>query len=99
MYTIIPCGIEDEDRLRSFGLTQGSVDTVLSVQVLCGVPQPKEMIKRLYSLLKPGGKLVVYEHVRAVDSISFKVQSKLTLYPFPLYVRVLAVRGVKRNAN
>ena len=76
IYTIVPCGIEDTDRLRSFGLADGTIDTVLSVQVLCGVPQPRDMIKRLYAMLKPGGKMIVYEHVRAVDRISLGVQSK-----------------------
>lgn len=47
--------------------------------MLCGVPQPKEMIGRLYALLKPGGRMVAYEHVRAVDGISRRIQGKSPL--------------------
>ena len=94
IYTIVPCGIEDTDQLRSYGITEGSIDTVLSVQVLCGVPQPREMIKRLYALLKPGGKMVVYEHVRAVDRISLGVQSKSSLLPLYLPLEQVTMKRV-----
>ncbi|KAF2016974.1 hypothetical protein BU24DRAFT_420017 [Aaosphaeria arxii CBS 175.79] len=38
-------------------------DEICSVRVLCGVPRPRETVKGLYELLKPGGRLVVCEHV------------------------------------
>lgn len=41
----------------------GVFDEICCVRVLCGVPNPKETIKSLYSLLKPGGRMVVCEHV------------------------------------
>ncbi|KAL9128917.1 MAG: hypothetical protein Q9217_002507 [Psora testacea] len=74
IYTIVPCGVEDLARLESFGITQGSVDTVLSVQVFCSVPQPKEMMVALYKVLKPGGQMIVYEHVESKDPLSRAVQ-------------------------
>lgn len=42
------------------------------------------MIRRLYALLKPGGRMVVYEHARAVDSISRKIQGKFAFIIFGL---------------
>lgn len=33
-YTLIPCGIEDEETLARFGVVEGSVDCIVSVQVL-----------------------------------------------------------------
>ena len=79
VYEILTCGIEDVAELKSRGITPGSIDTVLSVQVLCSVPYPDETMRRLYALLKPGGQLVVYEHVRSKDVVSRLVQSKSTI--------------------
>ena len=42
----------------------GVFDEICCVRVLCGVPHPKETIQTLYTLLKPGGRMVVCEHVR-----------------------------------
>lgn len=38
-------------------------DEIVCIRVLCGVPRPEEVTKGLYRLLKPGGRLVVSEHV------------------------------------
>ena len=76
IYEIVPCGIEDVVELKKHGIVLGSMDTVLSVQVLCSVPDPDEMLRRLYALLKPKGQLIVYEHVKSKDLISSVVQSK-----------------------
>ena len=76
VYEIVPCGIEDVVELKKRGIALNSVDTVLSVQVLCSVPDPDEMMRRLYALLRPGGQLVVYEHVKSRDLLSGVVQGK-----------------------
>lgn len=41
----------------------GVFDEICCTRVLCGVPHPQQTIKSLYSLLKPGGRMVVCEHV------------------------------------
>jgi SAM-dependent methyltransferase len=43
---------------------RGSVDTIVTVQCLCSIPGPERVIRDLYPLLKPGGRWIVYEHVR-----------------------------------
>ncbi|KAF1978092.1 hypothetical protein BU23DRAFT_587132 [Bimuria novae-zelandiae CBS 107.79] len=40
----------------------GVFDEICCLRVLCGVPHPKETIQGLYSLLKPGGRVVVRGH-------------------------------------
>ncbi len=74
IYTIVPCGIEDISTLYEYGVVHGTIDTVMSVQVLCGVPQPAKMVKEMYKLLKKGGQMIVYEHVRSDDFVSHVVQ-------------------------
>ncbi|RAL03185.1 EstA precursor [Aspergillus ibericus CBS 121593] len=41
----------------------GVFDTILCVRVLCSVPDMQQTIQSLYTLLRPGGKLLVVEHV------------------------------------
>ncbi|KAI8934532.1 hypothetical protein NX059_008231 [Plenodomus lindquistii] len=48
-----------KDGLASDGL----FDEICCVRVLCGVPHLQQTIKNLYTLLKPGGRMVICEHV------------------------------------
>ncbi|KAL4943112.1 hypothetical protein BDV06DRAFT_146098 [Aspergillus oleicola] len=61
-YKLLVCGTEDSDILRSEGITEGSLDTVLSIQTLCAVKDPKNVMKEVWKLLKPGGKFIFWEH-------------------------------------
>lgn len=45
------------------GLGTPIFDTIICCRVLCSVPNPLETVKTLHGLLKPGGKLLVVEHV------------------------------------
>ncbi|KAL8946254.1 MAG: hypothetical protein Q9222_007329 [Ikaeria aurantiellina] len=74
VYTIVPCNIQDVEILRKYGVDQETFDTILSVQVFCSIPNPREAAAAMWRLLKPGGQMVVYEHVKAYDYISAKVQ-------------------------
>lgn len=51
-------------------------DMVLTVCVLCTVEKPVEVLEELKRVLKPGGKLVSFEHV----------QSQNPLFAWPLYL-------------
>ena len=75
MYIIVPCGVEDLEKLREYGIGAETIDTVTSVQVLCSVPKPAALVKNLYRLLKPGGQMIIYEHVKSEDYLSQLVQS------------------------
>jgi SAM-dependent methyltransferase len=70
------CGAEPESlipALHKVGIVQvsgkggsaedGVFDEICCTRVLCGVPHPQQTIKSLYSLLKPGGRMVICEHV------------------------------------
>jgi len=41
----------------------GLFDEIVCIRVLCGVPDPDAVVAGLYSILKPGGRMVVCEHV------------------------------------
>ena len=62
---ILSLGAQDTDLIcAALGGTQ-PVDTIVSCLTLCSVPNPKESIYGLLEkVLKPGGTLVYFEHVR-----------------------------------
>lgn len=69
-YTVLHCGAQPESlipALADAGLfkhgSEGIFDEICCIRVLCGVPRPEETVRGLYKLLKPGGRLVVHEHV------------------------------------
>lgn len=64
---LLGCGgaASDERALNRAGLTDGTVDSVVAIHVLCGIPAPAAAIEMYRRLLKPGGLLVFYEHVRS----------------------------------
>ncbi|EPS39336.1 hypothetical protein H072_6865 [Dactylellina haptotyla CBS 200.50] len=83
IYTIIGTGVEDAETLKSFGIEEGSIDSIVACKVLCSVPKPKEMAKQLYKLLVPGGQMLVYEHVKAKGGLSVFIQDLSNIiWPF-----------------
>ncbi|KAL8823808.1 MAG: hypothetical protein Q9170_008314 [Blastenia crenularia] len=85
VYTIVPCSIEDVKGLQNYGIDQEAFDTVLAVQVLCSVPNPKATVATLYRLLKSGGQMIVYEHVKSHDWISSTAQAiYMVVWPYML---------------
>lgn len=71
-YVPMVCGAQPESLIPALAKVgvlskgksgHGVFDEICCVRVLCGVPRPKETIASLYSLLKPGGRLIVCEHV------------------------------------
>lgn len=70
-YRALQCGGEPESLIPALakagalkdGASQGVFDDVVCVRVLCGVPRPEETIQGLYRLLKPGGRLIICEHI------------------------------------
>lgn len=66
-YKLLACGIEDSDVLRGEGITEGSLDTVLSIQVLCSVRDAKSVMREVWKLLRPGGSFIFWEHERSRD--------------------------------
>jgi ubiquinone/menaquinone biosynthesis C-methylase UbiE len=48
-------------------LGDASVDTVVSILVLCSVPDQAAALAEAKRVLRPGGRLLLLEHVRAAD--------------------------------
>ncbi|KAF5529036.1 hypothetical protein FMEXI_14395 [Fusarium mexicanum] len=76
-YKLVTCGLEDSDILRREGITEGCMDTVLSIQVLCAVEDAKSAAKEAYNLLKPGGCFIFWEHEKSKDTLMGLIQACL----------------------
>lgn len=84
-YKLIVSGVEDSDVLSKEGITEGSLDSVLCIQVLCAVKDPKAVMKEVWKLLKPGGKFVFWEHGRSRNYLTTIVQGM----SLPIFIFVL----------
>jgi SAM-dependent methyltransferase len=100
-YEILAAGAEPESLvpalakkgvIKADGLSsEGIFDTICCTRVLCAVPQTEETIMELYRLLKPGGKIIVAEHVvspwpRRGSIFGFLMQKVLLLMGWNLWM-------------
>lgn len=65
--TILPGGAETQTLIPMLLLSglepRETFDTIVSVRSLCSVNEPGRSIQTLYGLLRPGGKIIICEHV------------------------------------
>ncbi|THZ22288.1 hypothetical protein D6C89_06156 [Aureobasidium pullulans] len=83
-YIVINAALEDEEILATHRIVDGSIDTVVCMQVLCSVPDARAAAKRIWKVLKPGGQLVYWEHQCSRDGVTRWVQSLWDLIRKPL---------------
>ena len=57
---VISNNVNSIEQVRAQG---GIFDTIICVRVLCSVPDQEKTVRDLYAMLKPGGKVLVTEHV------------------------------------
>lgn len=62
-----------------------SFDTVVASFVFCSVPHPRKGLKELYRVLKPGGQLILLEHVLSSNKVMATIMNWLN----PLVVRLV----------
>jgi ubiquinone/menaquinone biosynthesis C-methylase UbiE len=69
--TVVPSGAE------SLPFEDDSFDTVVSTLVLCTVDDPRRVIAEINRVLRPGGRLLFLEHVRADSKRMARWQDRL----------------------
>jgi ubiquinone/menaquinone biosynthesis C-methylase UbiE len=72
-----------------------SFDTAVSFLVFCSLPDPDAAAWELYRVLRPGGSLVFFEHVRDPDPRKARWQERLN----PLWTRIAGGCNLHRNTR
>jgi len=63
------------DKELSNIIKEESADYIVSMLVLCTIPNPKKALDYFKKWLKPGGKLIILEHIHAQKSHNKKIQN------------------------
>ncbi len=78
--------------VQSLSYADNSFDTVIATFVFCSVPMPVKGLKELYRVCKPGGQVLLLEHVISSKSVLAKFMNLLN----PIIVRLLGA-NINRN--
>lgn len=68
-------------------------DTVLGTLVFCSIAQPQEALAEIRRVLRPGGQLILLEHVRGQTPIT----RRLTDWLHPVWIAVQGVCHLNRD--
>lgn len=78
--------------VQSLCFADNSFDTVIASFVFCSVPLPVKGLKELYRVCKPGGQVLLLEHVLSSKPVLAKIMNFIN----PVIVR-LAGANINRN--
>jgi ubiquinone/menaquinone biosynthesis C-methylase UbiE len=70
---------------QSLGFLDGTFDSSLATFVFCSVPDPVLGLREMARVVKPGGRIVLLEHVRAASRILGRLMDLVD----PLIVRIM----------
>ncbi len=73
----------------------GSFDTAVATFVFCSVPNPVRGLQELARVVKPGGKVLLLEHVRSQDRLVGPLMDLLD----PLFVRLMGPHINRRTVE
>ena len=77
---------------QSLVFADNSFDTVIGSFVFCSVPLPLKGLKELYRVCKPGGQVILLEHVLSSNSVIAKVMNFIN-------PAIVALVGANINRN
>ena len=63
--------------VQALEFADNSFDTVIATFVFCSVPEPAQGLKELYRVCKPGGKVILLEHVLSSNVFFAKLMNFL----------------------
>lgn len=56
-----------------------SFDSVVCTYSLCGIPDPERAVGEMKRVLRPGGRLVLVDHIRSTSRVLFRLQKGIEL--------------------
>lgn len=71
--------------VQALAFADNSFDCVVTSCVFCSVPDPVKGLEEIHRVLKPGGQLIMLEHVRSEGPVKGKLMDWLNFIPVHLY--------------
>jgi len=71
--------------VQTLEFADNSFDCVVTTCVFCSVPDPVKGLEEIHRVLKPGGQLIMLEHVRSEGPVKGKLMDWLNFIPVHLY--------------
>lgn len=84
--------------VQSLCYADNSFDTVVASFVFCSVPKPRKGLKEIYRVLKPGGQLLLLEHVLSSNKVMawlMKVFNPVVLHLFGANINRETLKNVQ----
>lgn len=72
-----------------------SLDAIVCTLVLCTVPAPERAVEQFYQWLKPGGKLILLEHIQSSRSVPASFQQLIN----PLWKQLAGGCNLTRKSD
>jgi len=66
--------------VMDLGFSDESFDTVVTSCTMCSVPDPVLALRQLYRVLRPGGSILMFEHVRSRSAVFGVMLDLMTLW-------------------
>lgn len=90
----IPVSLEVMD-VQKLALPSASFDCVIATFVFCSVPDPCEGLRECHRVLKPGGRLILLEHMDSENKLAHGLMSLMN----PITVQRLGDHLTRRTAD
>ena len=80
---------------QRLGFPHAAFDSALATFVFCSAPDPVARLRELHQVVKPGGQIILLEHVRARHPVLGKIMDWLN----PLVVRIMGANINRRTVE
>jgi SAM-dependent methyltransferase len=74
-FVLLEAGIGDDSVTAA--IPPGGLDAVVFTLVLCTIPDPEAALRQCISWLKPGGKVILLEHIASKDKWGYLLQQTI----------------------
>lgn len=91
---VFPVKIDKGDA-RALNYDDGHFDTIVACLVFCTIPQPELAAEEMFRVLKPGGKLVFFEHVASRNNRVNRWQQRIN----PLWKKLACGCEITRDTR